>query len=67
MVAWLRYDVLALAGPDHATRCEMFDFIVAELRCREGCIRPESALVNRRNRMVRMNVSATDGATKGAE
>jgi hypothetical protein len=36
LVAWLRYDVLALAGPDHATRCEMFDFIVAELRCRES-------------------------------
>ena len=35
LVGWLRYDVLALAGPDHATRCEMFDFIVAELRDRE--------------------------------
>ena len=35
LVGWLRYDVLALAGPDHATRCELFDFIVAELRCRE--------------------------------
>jgi hypothetical protein len=36
LVGWLRHDVLALAGPDHATRCEMFDFIVAELRCRES-------------------------------
>jgi len=35
LVDWLRDDVLALAGPDHATRCEMFDFIVAELRSRE--------------------------------
>lgn len=35
LVDWLRGDVLALAGPDHATRCEMFDFIVAELRSRE--------------------------------
>jgi hypothetical protein len=33
---WLRYDVLALAGPDHAMRCKMFDFIVAELRSREA-------------------------------
>jgi len=32
---WLRRDVLSLAGPDHATRREMFDFIVAELRTRE--------------------------------
>ena len=35
LVGWLRDDVLALAGPDHATRREMFDFIVAELRSRE--------------------------------
>jgi hypothetical protein len=32
---WLRGDVLALAGPDHATRRELFDFLVAELRTRE--------------------------------
>jgi hypothetical protein len=32
---WLRYDVLSLAGPDHATRRELFDFIIAELHCRE--------------------------------
>jgi len=35
LVDWLRGDVLSLAGPDHATRCEMFDFIVTELRLRE--------------------------------
>ena len=32
---WLRHDVLALAGPDLATRRELFDFIVAELAARE--------------------------------
>ena len=32
---WLRYDILSLAGPDHATRCELYDFVVAELRARE--------------------------------
>jgi hypothetical protein len=32
---WLRGDVLALAGPDHATRRELFDFLIAELRMRE--------------------------------
>jgi hypothetical protein len=36
LVGWLRHDVLALAGPDYATRCQMFDFIVTELRCRES-------------------------------
>ena len=33
---WLRHDILSLAGPDHATRCELYDFVVAELRCRES-------------------------------
>src|SRR3954447_25259598 len=35
LVQWLRHDVLALAGPDLATRRELFDFIVAELTARE--------------------------------
>src|ERR687886_701496 len=35
LVQWLRHDVLALAGPDLATRRELFDFIVAELMARE--------------------------------
>src|SRR5829696_5722215 len=39
LVHWLRHDVLALAGPDLATRRELFDFIVAELMARE----PEDA------------------------
>jgi len=33
---WLRRDILSLAGPDHATRCALYDFLVAELRCRES-------------------------------
>jgi hypothetical protein len=36
LLKWLREDVLSLGGPDHATRRELFDFIVAELRCRES-------------------------------
>jgi len=36
LLAWLREDVLSLAGPDHATRHELFDFIVAELQSRES-------------------------------
>src|SRR4051794_31063842 len=47
LVQWLRDDVLALAGPDLATRRELFDFIVAELTARE----PEDA---RRIRPVRV-------------
>ena len=35
LVHWLRHDVLALAGPDLATRRELFDLIVAELAARE--------------------------------
>src|SRR3954465_7462358 len=47
LVHWLRHDVLALAGPDLATRRELFDFVVAELTARE----PEDA---RRIRSVRV-------------
>ena len=32
---WLRRDILALSGPDHATRAELLDFVVAELKARE--------------------------------
>jgi hypothetical protein len=35
LARWLRHDVLAVAGPDHATRCGLFDFIVAELEARQ--------------------------------
>jgi hypothetical protein len=31
---WLHFDVLALAGPTHAQRCALYDFIVAELSAR---------------------------------
>ncbi len=31
---WLRYDILTVAGPCYADRCELFDFVVAELRAR---------------------------------
>jgi len=35
LVHWLRHDVLVLAGPDLATRQELFDFVVAEFAARE--------------------------------
>jgi hypothetical protein len=35
LVQWLSHDVLTLAGPDLATRRELFNFVVAELLARE--------------------------------
>lgn len=34
LVGWLRRDILALAGPCHAERAALYDFVVAELRAR---------------------------------
>jgi hypothetical protein len=34
LVGWLRHDILALAGPCHAERQALYDFVVAELRAR---------------------------------
>jgi hypothetical protein len=31
---WLRHDVLAVAGPCHAQRCALYDFVLEELRAR---------------------------------
>ncbi len=36
LVRWLRQDILGVAGPDHATRCELYDWVVAQLRAREA-------------------------------
>ena len=57
LVLWLRHDVLALAGPDLATRRELFDFIVEELAARESedarRIRPvRVALQNQRDELL---------------
>ena len=49
LVRWLQQDILALAGPDHATRVELYNFVVAELRARqplcEHRIRPVCTLL----------------------
>lgn len=38
LVGWLRRDILALAGPCHAERLALYDFVLAELRARvPGC------------------------------
>jgi hypothetical protein len=33
---WLRHDILALAGPDYPARSDLWDFLVVELKQREG-------------------------------
>jgi hypothetical protein len=35
LIRWLRLDILSLAGPHYAERCELYDFVVAELRSRQ--------------------------------
>jgi hypothetical protein len=32
---WLEHDILSVAGPTHAERCQLLDFIIAELRARQ--------------------------------
>jgi hypothetical protein len=36
LMRWLREDILSLAGPEHATRLALFDFVIAELRARQA-------------------------------
>ena len=54
LARWLREDVLAVAGPDHAGRCALYDFVLSQLRARQdGCphrLRPVcTALANQRD------------------
>lgn len=35
LTRWLREDILCLAGPSYETRCELFEFVVAEMKARE--------------------------------
>jgi hypothetical protein len=34
LARWLQHDILAVAGPSHAQRCALYDFVVAELQAR---------------------------------
>ena len=54
---WLQYDILSVAGPKSAIRRDLFDFVVAELRAREGAcphrIRPvRTMLENQRDNLL---------------
>jgi len=35
LISWLRHDVLAVRGPDYASRCALYDWIVTQLHQRE--------------------------------
>ena len=34
LVGWLRHDILTVAGPCYTERCQLYDFVVAELKAR---------------------------------
>lgn len=34
LVGWLRHDILTVAGPCYTERCDLYDFVVAELKAR---------------------------------
>jgi len=36
LIGWLRQDILAVSGCDYASRCVLYDWVVAELRVRES-------------------------------
>jgi hypothetical protein len=57
LARWLRNDILTVAGPEYAIRCDLFDFVVAELRARESAcphrIRPVRTLLeNQRDNLL---------------
>ena len=57
LAGWLREDILSVAGPGYAVRRELYDFVVAELRAREGAcphrIRPvRTMLENQRDNLL---------------
>jgi hypothetical protein len=57
LARWLRDDILAVAGPEHAIRQQLFDFVVAELRVREqACLHRiapvRKLLENQRDRLL---------------
>lgn len=69
LVNWLHYDVLGMAGPDHPTRCELYDFIVAELKAREEqCphrIRPVRRMLENQRTEVLAFAAKLDGELAG--
>jgi hypothetical protein len=57
LAEWLQHDILALAGPDAATRAELYDFVVAALEALEPLdaqrLRPvQRTLANQRDHLL---------------
>jgi len=56
---WMQHDILSVAGPDHAKRCDLFDFIIqvlieAEKTCSSKHVRKMiTKLKNQRNDLLR--------------
>ena len=42
LVGWLRHDILTVAGPCYTERCELYDFVVAELKARASAMPPSA-------------------------
>jgi hypothetical protein len=65
LLGWLHRDVLGVAGPDYATRCELYDFIVEELKNREEqCphrIRPVRRMLENQRKEVLAFAEKLDG------
>jgi hypothetical protein len=69
LIGWLRQDVLAVPGPDYASRCALYDWIVAELRLREPhCphkIRPVRCLLENQRDDLLVFAKQLDGDLQG--
>ena len=65
MIGWLRHDVLSVRGPDYASRCVLYDWIVAELRLREPLgshrIRPVRVLLENQRQALLAFAKQLDG------
>ena len=64
---WLRHDVLAVAGPCHADRRALYDFVLAELQstralgARTGSVRSDRLLKNRRDDLLAFALVLDEG------
>jgi hypothetical protein len=72
LVRWLREDILAVGGPAHAVRQELYDFVVSELRARQGRwehrLRPVCvALGNQRDNLLAFAAQLDEGLAAVAQ
>ena len=65
LIGWLREDLFAVAGPDHRTRGELFDFVVEQLERRQAVCRHRIGPVGRSLRNQRDDSRAFAAALDG--